>query len=216
MGDSLGVPWPLMLRAQLLSRRYPHERQLTVLSLPSSIPAPLLCRLLFLVECAVRYMANSLPVMHPQIQQQACSYAMSSQYLTVAPAFQPHCMYMRTTQSKKPFKGLAAVPHIAHCTLRLASPQKALQPPMSWLPYSTSGGGAPVAWTTSNPAKTHAAVVTSPPYFATQRAPPRRPASSGKSPRNSSRPLAAGRRRLRRDVPHRLSWRAARRCSCAW
>lgn len=49
MGDSLGVPWPLMLRAQLLSRRYPHERQLTVLSLPSSIPAPLLSRLLFLV-----------------------------------------------------------------------------------------------------------------------------------------------------------------------
>lgn len=106
----------------------------------------------------------------------------------------------------------------SHCALHaaLGFTSESTQPPMSWLPYSSSGGGAPVAWTTSNPAKTHAAVVTSPPYFATQRAPPRRPASSGKSPRNSSRPSAAGRRRLRRDVPHRLSWRAARRCSCAW
>lgn len=216
MGDSLGVPWPLMLRAQLLSRRYPHERQLTVLSLPSSIPAPLLSRLLFLVECAVRYMANS-PACHAPTNTAASVFicnvvSIPDSCTCFSTSLHVHADNTEQETIQRPCCGPS------HCALHaaLGFTSESTQPPMSWLPYSSSGGGAPVAWTTSNPAKTHAAVVTSPPYFATQRAPPRRPASSGKSPRNSSRPSAAGRRRLRRDVPHRLSWRAARRCSCAW
>jgi hypothetical protein len=164
------------------------------------------------VRCVCR--AFSAKYLYDQTQQQACficTVVLHHICPCCSTSLHIHAGHTEQESSK------ALLQSMGSCTARCARHcdlTNALQTPMSLLPYFNRRGqyscgvdNNSVVWTTSTQAKTHAAVFTSPLYFATQRAPPQRPASSGKSPQNSSRPSAAGRQHLRRGTAHRLSWR---------